>query len=189
MFEIKSKKIFRESKKVCPTFEKRRGFALLFAVLTASLLLAIGMSIFRISFKELTISIAARDSQIAFYAADSARECAVYWDIKTGAFPACLNDTCSSHTNDGPSQITCGFSTIPITVDSYNNPMIYKFDNFVTYDSDSNLHPENSVEPIADITITKTYDSGNNIRTNISALGHNVGIVGRRLERGIFQTY
>lgn len=62
------------------------GFTLLLSVLIASLLLSIGLSIFNIALKELILSSSGRDSQFAFYAADSGTECALYWDIKESAF-------------------------------------------------------------------------------------------------------
>ncbi|MBP9771847.1 MAG: LamG domain-containing protein [Candidatus Pacebacteria bacterium] len=58
------------------------GFTLFYAVLTASLLLAIGIAIFNITFKELILSSGARESANAFYAADTGLECALYWDLK-----------------------------------------------------------------------------------------------------------
>jgi Tfp pilus assembly protein PilX len=63
-------------------FKKEEGFALLFSVLVSSLLLAVGLSIFNIALKELAISTATRNSIIAFYAADSGREQALYNDLK-----------------------------------------------------------------------------------------------------------
>lgn len=57
-----------------------RGFALLFAVLTSSVLLSIGASIFNLTLKELVLSSSGRESQFAFYAADTGVECALYWD-------------------------------------------------------------------------------------------------------------
>ncbi len=58
------------------------GFALLFAVLIASIVLALGAEIFNIALKEIILSSAARDSQFAFYASDTGAECALYWDLK-----------------------------------------------------------------------------------------------------------
>src|SRR5581483_5969902 len=54
----------------------------LFAVLVASVLLAIGISIFNLTVKELTLSSSGRESQFSFYAADTGAECAIYWDFK-----------------------------------------------------------------------------------------------------------
>ncbi|MFA7252449.1 MAG: hypothetical protein WC027_01175 [Candidatus Paceibacterota bacterium] len=84
---------------------KNKGFALLFSVLLSSLLLTIGLSIFSIALKELSISTAVRQSVHAFYAADSGRECAIYWDVKGGQIPTIVNDqiqgtiACGSLTN------------------------------------------------------------------------------------------
>jgi hypothetical protein len=55
---------------------------MLFAVLVASVLLAVGISIFNLTVKELILSAAGRESQFAFYAADTGAECALYWDFK-----------------------------------------------------------------------------------------------------------
>ena len=57
-----------------------RGFTILLAALVASLILSLGVSIFSIARKSITLSTLGRDSQYAFYAADTAAECALYWD-------------------------------------------------------------------------------------------------------------
>jgi hypothetical protein len=62
-----------------------KGITLLIAVLTVGLLLSISLSIFNIAMKELIISSSGKDSHIAFYAADTGIECALYWDYR-GAF-------------------------------------------------------------------------------------------------------
>ena len=58
------------------------GFTLLLAALISSIVLVLGASIFGIAQKELTLSSIGRDSQFAFYAADTGAECALYWDIR-----------------------------------------------------------------------------------------------------------
>ena len=64
---------------------QKGGYTLLFAVLVASLVLAVGISILNISRKELILTAGQRQSGYAFYAADAGYECAVYWDFQ-GAF-------------------------------------------------------------------------------------------------------
>jgi len=66
---------------------RRQGFALLYAVLVSSLLLAIGTTIVSTTLKNLEFSSTGRESQFSFYAADSAAECALYYDKIKGAFP------------------------------------------------------------------------------------------------------
>jgi len=73
----KENKIFKKS---------QRGFTLLFALLIASLLASLGLSMYSIASKELTLTSVGKDSQFAFYAADSGVECALYWDFKKNAF-------------------------------------------------------------------------------------------------------
>lgn len=72
----------KESNKKEIRLVKQDGFALLFSVLISSLLLTIGLSIFSIALKELSISTNTQRSLHAFYAADSGRECVMYYDFK-----------------------------------------------------------------------------------------------------------
>jgi Tfp pilus assembly protein PilX len=57
-----------------------RGFTLFIAVITAAIMLALGLSVLNITLKEFILSNVIRDSEKAFYAADAAMECALYWD-------------------------------------------------------------------------------------------------------------
>ncbi len=58
------------------------GFTLFIALIVSSLLLAIGLSLGTIILKQLVFSNTGKESQLAFYAADSGAECALYWDRK-----------------------------------------------------------------------------------------------------------
>lgn len=58
-----------------------RGFVLLYAVMTASIVLAVGVSIISIALKQLSIANLGRESQYAFYAANTGAECALYLDF------------------------------------------------------------------------------------------------------------
>lgn len=66
--------------------KKNRGFTLLLAALVASIVLALGSSIFTIAKKQITLSSLGRDSQFAFYAADTIAECALYYDVRFARF-------------------------------------------------------------------------------------------------------
>ncbi len=65
---------------------KSRGFTLMLAALVASLLTALGLAMYTIAQKEVVLSSLGRDSQFAFYAADTGVECALYWDFQYDAF-------------------------------------------------------------------------------------------------------
>lgn len=62
------------------------GFTVLLAALVASITLAIGVSIFEITQKQIILSSLGRDSQFAFYTGDTGAECALYWDVRHGYF-------------------------------------------------------------------------------------------------------
>ncbi len=66
--------------------KENKGFALLYTALIASLLLSLSLSISYIVGKELILSSIGRESQKAFYMADSAAECALYWDFRYEVF-------------------------------------------------------------------------------------------------------
>jgi len=79
------------------TTQNQRGFAILFAVVGATLVLSIGLTIATITTKEVKLSAVSRDSQFAFYAADSGAECAEkYKDqfAKNNAIPATFTIRC-----------------------------------------------------------------------------------------------
>ena len=63
------------------TNKKQQGFVILFSILVSTIILLMSAGIFRIAQKESVLSSYSRESQVAFYAADSGLECALYWDI------------------------------------------------------------------------------------------------------------
>lgn len=63
---------------------KKRGFTIFFAMLVSSLVLAIGLSVYDLTIRELDLSATVTQSQYALFAADSGAECALYWDNKYG---------------------------------------------------------------------------------------------------------
>ena len=63
-----------------------RGFTLLIAVVLSSVLVSVGLALLDISYKQVLLASTATQSQYAFYNANSALECALYWDQKNNAF-------------------------------------------------------------------------------------------------------
>lgn len=83
----------------------QRGFTLLIAVVLTSVILSVGLALLDIAYKQVILSSTARQSQFAFYAADSAMECALYWDQQQNAF---------SYTSP-LSSIRCNATDLPLT--------------------------------------------------------------------------
>ncbi|MEK7610002.1 MAG: hypothetical protein AAB470_02695 [Patescibacteria group bacterium] len=99
-------------------FKIQEGYTLLFSVLTASLVLGVAVFILSVSTKQYQLSVAARDSLFALYAADSGLECALA-DYDAGTlststsmgdpntvFINCNNSVSDSVTFTGPTTIT-----------------------------------------------------------------------------------
>ena len=79
------------------------GFTLFVAMIVSSLLLAVGFSIGNIILKQLLLSGSGKDSQTAFYAADSGIECAEFWDTKDpSGNPLLVDGPFASSTNPAP---------------------------------------------------------------------------------------
>lgn len=144
---------------------RRAGFAMLYAVLVASLLLSIGLAIFNLTIKELLLSSLGRDSQFAFYAADTGAECALYWDFEEDAFASSTTST-----------INCAGIDIPnMGGGGYGVPSVFTIDF--------------SPEPYCTtVSVTKFKNPS---QTKIESRGYNTCDVSnpRRVERAIRVTY
>jgi Tfp pilus assembly protein PilX len=64
---------------------RKKGFVMLFAVLISTLVLAVGISMISIALKQVVLSGSGRDSQYAFYVANTGAECATYWDLASSS--------------------------------------------------------------------------------------------------------
>ena len=94
---------------------EEKGFTLLLAALVASVVIVLGAAIFSLAQKELTLSSIGRDSQFAFYAADTGAECALYWDVQHRYFAPTTPSV--TPTCDGETLVMSGHSpTLPYTV-------------------------------------------------------------------------
>jgi Tfp pilus assembly protein PilE len=67
-------------------YQPTRGFTLLIAVILASVALALGLVLVDIAYKQTVLSSTSRQSQSAFYNADAALECALYYDQQQDFF-------------------------------------------------------------------------------------------------------
>jgi hypothetical protein len=63
-----------------------RGFALLISVIFMSVMLSFGLALAALGYKQQVLASSAISSQYAFYAADAALECALYYDQQLNLF-------------------------------------------------------------------------------------------------------
>ncbi len=160
------------------------GFTLLYASMIAGLLLAIGAAILSITVKQISLSAAGRESQFAFYNADTGTECAVYWyrTSKTGICPAGLFPPKSDSTND---QSCTNISSNPpkclglALTDKYGG-QITSFAQTGLYSFSITSQGANNI--CFDVTIDKNTDPS---KTIITSRGYNTCDKGNRFERAI----
>ncbi len=149
--------------------KNNQGFVLLYTVLIASIILAIALGIANISYQEVVLSSSAKDGNIAFFAADTGAECALYWDLNKRIFE-----------NSNNASISCASSNISAAVGAQFNLDL------------------NNGANCAKVTIFKDSPAGTG-QTQIESLGYNAscaslnpasGVVNPRLvERAIRVTY
>jgi hypothetical protein len=63
---------------------RQRGFTLFIAIVLATVALTVTLALTSLAYKSLLLSSSARESQYAFYNADTALECALYYDSGQG---------------------------------------------------------------------------------------------------------
>ena len=153
-----------------------RGFTLLIAVLVGSVLLALGYSIFNIALKDVILSSSGRESQFAFYAADSGVECALYWDYQQNAFA----------TTSPLTEIACGTGDLPLTT----VPLTRSFDPLSkTYTTVFSFSLGSaSTDACTSVEVTRME---NPLRTTVVSSGFNTCVTTnpRRIERAIRAQY
>lgn len=163
----------------------QRGIVILFAVLTIGLLVGVGVAMATLTQKQLILSNIGKQSQVAFYAADTGAECARYWDHVQNAFSATTTETfapyisCAGLHSDDPSEIPL---TVGLTTDTT-----------VTVEFDLPLTDDSFVVPYyycANVTVDKNLETG---ETVIVSRGYNLPCSAnsspRKVERAVRLSY
>lgn len=175
------------------TENKKAGFAMLFAVLVSSVLLSIGLSIFNLTIKELSLSSSGRESQFAFFAADTGAECALYWDFKgidifatstDGRSPSPSSPDCADTFGQAPQVITNSNY-----VTTYTGYPAGRASNYAVTQFNLTI-PNSAGNYCAIVTVIKDSSSGL-LRTTIDSRGYNTCTASdpNRLERALKVTY
>lgn len=165
----------------------QKGFTLLFAILVSILILAVGASIISIALKQVILSGAGRESQYAFYAANTGLECALYWDLNGAliddnseakyVFPP-PNSVDSRRSGTSLNDITCAGTNITsgssVYAQDYTIPWITTTNNTVFRIAVSN-GINSSLDDIlycAEVTVAKS-EVGDEVYTTITSQGLN----------------
>lgn len=180
----------------------KNGFTLFFAMLVGSLALAVGLAIFDLTLRELTLSNAVAQSQYAIYAADTGAECALYWDNKctlAGCTANGASNSVFSTSTDDTGRITYGatgsgvYCNAQDITDSDSPGGVWSIStlgpttttSFLIYVSDQSQVSNRST--CARVSVSK---AGNPSRTYIISRGYNTCTTGaQRTERALQVSY
>ena len=180
----------------------KSGMALIVALLVSAIVLSIGINIANIAAKQLVLSSFSKESSVALFMADSALECALYWDNTTDHndpgdnqqypgrddsrdyfFKKVANENVSNPGGGSPS-VYCFDSTNDLSMQERGNsdnsyPIVVNFD--LLQNNDIRL-------PCASVVITRDEDVvTGGITTTLKTLGYNTCDTNnpRRVERGL----
>lgn len=163
-----------------PTTGATRGIALYIAVTVTAVLVLVSFAIITLAIRSVSISDAGKNSQEAFYAADSGDECALFWDVKNPTHPGV-----SAFATATPQTIFCNADL--------NNPLnaVLVVGGGGQGNATSTFNLTFLPKPYcATVTVTKGY-SGGNPTTKIESRGYNTcdNTSPERVERAIRVTY
>lgn len=147
-----------------------RGVTLFVSIVIAGTLLLVSMGIINVAVRQAFLTSAGRESQYAFYAADTGIECALYWDVKNSTGVSAFSTTtgtsirCNRDANNPSNEFVVGGSSVSTFT------MTFLPDPYC-----------------ARVTVTKSADGS----TKVESLGYNTcnSSNPRRVERAVRATY
>jgi hypothetical protein len=142
--------------------ENNKGVALFIAIMVCSILTIIIGAILNISYNEIKLSNSGKESQVAFFAANTGMECALYWDYKMGLFkPGSYPPIdCSEEVVTMVPGGTCGSGNLTSCYTTYAFML-------------NRLASSNSC---VDVSIRKTYNGSGELSTRVISTGKNIPI-------------
>jgi hypothetical protein len=133
---------------------KQKGLAILYAVIVSIIMLSVATSISSIALRQTKLSSTGRESQYAFFAANTGIECARYWDLQslsTGvAFPTSTDSFLTTL------QMKCNEETIN---DLSNGWSSNRTKDNATTEFKFKLTPDIGKEYLVKVTVFKTSTS------------------------------
>lgn len=177
---------------------KPRGFTVFFAVLVASLALAIGLAIYDLLLRELELSQVARESQYAIYAADTGAECALYWDSHAptlnGSPSVFATSSAAGNAPPPTSGVNCNGQDIAAAAAAANTWPAEESATAATSTFQVLLEASNATGPCAIVEVAKYVRSaGDPPLTTITSRGRNTSCdgvtAGLQIERALEVNY
>lgn len=157
-------------------FPSKKGATLLIAVLMASVMLAVGLGVYQRTYKELYFASFWKQVQLAFSAADTGLECALYFDLH----PSIVGVYFATSSSPAPqSPISCGGQNIATTDVTSTLLGIYRYaTTTISLSTPYSFSTE---------VVKKTNTTAGTTTTKIISRGYNDSdtLNPRRVERGL----
>ncbi len=163
----------------------KEGFTLVLALFLSTIVLTITLSMMQILYKQLTLSTADRESQIAFFAADSGMECAYYWDFRADLLGSTTQSLFQSVTPLATLAPSCGGQNIFTTPGPTSEPAFSTTTSTLAEDITTFYMTNiNGTQACTYVIVRKNKSTAT---TTIESHGQNRCILGdpRRVERAI----
>jgi hypothetical protein len=141
--------------------KRDQGFVILYAVLLTTITLAIGLLLLAVIAKQIQLSSIEKNSQLAYYAADAGRQCALYYDAPTQNRFGRVVDGGAAKTYEAPANsdnINCFDKNFSVTVSGQT----FTFFQEITY-------TQSAMKACVSVKVEKDVNSG----TTITSKGYN----------------
>lgn len=154
-------------------YQTQRGSTLFYAILISGVFLVVALGLSNVATQQSQFASFTRDSQTAFYAADTGIECALYWDyVHTDAPVFPTTDT----------QTTRDFTCINYTIHSVDKGLDYEVDadssstwTYATTTFWMPMEDGNNNVPCTEVEVGKyEHNATGNTKTIIIARGYNI---------------
>ncbi len=174
--------------------KNQSGFALLYAVLLTGVILAIGLGLSSILTKQIVLSSIGSNSQVAYYAANSGKECVFYWGFHGGtaagpegtAFGGYVFDDSINNGEGGfdfidptpGAQILCDDRALDVTLDtsnSTNDKKIFTIGGASGYDVYDYKDPSRKVFGCARVNVIMEKPGTSNSKENPVSIVESTG--------------
>jgi Tfp pilus assembly protein PilX len=155
--------------------KNKDGFVILFSVVVSSIILLVSVGMYNLSKKQVILSSYARESQRAFYAANSALECAYYYDvsplIQETSFPITAENNYETQINCGGYNVVVSkINTSSTGSDEYTHSFVFRFAGI----NGLNSYETGCAYVLVEKKKGKVVDGVTNLITRITASGFNV---------------
>jgi hypothetical protein len=171
--------------------QHHRGYTIFFATLVSSLALAIGLAIYDVTVRTLSLSGVTAQSQYAIYAADTGAECALYWDSKyTGSGTMFATSSASTAASGAAYCNGVDIRTVAApTSFTVVSGAAYATTTF-TMQLPSQVYNSSSVVPCANVEVGKVTSGGRVYTTVLShGFNNNCGASGTNRVERILKVY